>query len=383
MADGEKPYRVYKGGRAKGKVPSATRPERKQEEKDRRVKTAGRPRWKRRIGLTLLLLFVLLVVWTVASYLSFRSGVADANARLPKAVEAGLAPQEGALASKPSLTLLLGTDGDKTAARSDARRSDSILLVRTDPGRHRLAYLSIPRDLRVDIPDHGTYKINAAYQLGGPALTLRTVRALTGLQPNHVVLVDFDDFRTVIDALGGVEIDVPKPILSNRFDCPYATDARCQQWQGWRFEKGKQTMNGQRALIYSRVRENRLDPSENDLTRGERQQAVVEAMTDKLVGPGTFLKLPFIGGDLVKPLTTDLSAGQLLQLGWVRFRANSSRALHCRLGGEPQTIGGESVLIGTEENTAAIAMFTGRSAPQPPPPGTAYGAGCLVGRSAN
>ena len=149
----------------------------------------------------------------------------------------------------------------------------------------------------------------------------------------------------MIDALGGVEIDVPKPILSNRFDCPYATDARCQQWQGWRFAKGKQTMNGKRALIYSRIRENRLDPSENDLTRGERQQAVVEAMTDKLVGPGTFLKLPFIGGDLVKPLTTDLSAGQLLQLGWVKFRANSSRALHCRLGGEPQTIGGESVLI--------------------------------------
>ena len=87
----------------------------------------------------------------------------------------------------------------------------------------------------------------------------------------------------MIDALGGVEIDVPKPILSNRFDCPYATEARCQEWQGWRFEKGKQTMNGQRALIYSRVRENRLDPSENDLTRGERQQDVVEAMTDKLV----------------------------------------------------------------------------------------------------
>ena len=383
MADGEKPYRVYKGGRAKGKVPSATRPERKQETKDRRVQTPGRPRWRRRIGLIVLLVLVFLIVWTVASYISFRSGVEDANARLPKAVEAGLAPQEGALATKPSLTLLLGTDGDKTAARSDARRSDSILLVRTDPGRHRLAYLSIPRDLRVEIPDHGTYKINAAYQLGGPALTLRTVRALTGLQPNHVVLVDFDDFRTVIDALGGVEIDVPKPILSNRFDCPYATDARCQQWQGWRFEKGTQKMNGKRALIYSRVRENRLDPSENDLTRGERQQAVVEAMTDKLVGPGTFLKLPFIGGDLVKPLTTDLSAGQLLQLGWVKFRANSSRALHCRLGGEPQTIGGESVLIGTEENAAAISMFTGRSAPQPPPPGTSYGAGCLVGRSAD
>ena len=196
----------------------------------------------------MLLVVVLAVVWLAAGFLSFRSGVEDANARLPKAVEASLAPQDGLLLSKPSLILLLGTDGDMTAARADARRSDSILLVRTDPDRNRLMYLSIPRDLRVDIPGFGPNKINAAFQLGGPTLTMRTVRALTGLQPNHVVIVDFDDFRSVIDALGGVEIDVPKPILSNRFDCPYATEARCQQWQGWRFERGKQTMNGQRAL---------------------------------------------------------------------------------------------------------------------------------------
>ena len=383
MAEGEKPYRVYKGGRTRGKVPTVPRPERRQQGEVRRTRLQGQPRWGRRIGLGVGVLFLLLVIWTVLGYLSFRAGVSDANARLPKAVEAGLAPQEGALASKPSLILLLGTDGDRTAARADANRSDSILLVRTDPGRHRLAYLSIPRDLRVDIPGHGPNKINAAFQLGGPSLTLKTVRALTGLHPNHVVMVDFDDFRTVIDALGGVEIDVPKPILSNRFDCPYATEARCQQWQGWRFAKGKQKMNGKRALVYSRVRENRLDPSDNDFTRGERQQDVVEAMTDKLVGAGTFVRLPFIGGDLVQPLTTDLSAGQLLQLGWVRFRANSSRALHCRLGGEDQNIGGQSVIVGTEENTAAIAMFTGRSAPQPPPPGTTTGAGCLVGRSAD
>ena len=104
------------------------------------------------------------------------------------------------------------------------------------------------------------------------------------------MIVDFDDFKEVIDALGGVEVDVPKPILSNRFDCPYATEARCQQWQGWRFEKGKQTMDGRRALVYSRIRENRLDPAENDLTRGGRQQEVVEAMTDKLTSFGTFVQ---------------------------------------------------------------------------------------------
>ena len=383
MADAEKPYRLYKGGRVKGKVPTAPRPERTSRAERGRGPTPGtpgKPRWRRRIGLGVLVLAVLLVAWIVASYLAFRKGVEQANERLPKSVAASLAPQDGLLTSKPSLIMLLGTDGDSTAARQDFRRSDSILLVRTDPKRHRLSYLSIPRDLRVDIPGQGTNKINAAFQLGGPALTLKTIRALTGLQPNHVVLVDFDNFKEVIDALGGVEIDVPKPILSNRFDCPYATEARCREWPGWRFAKGKQTMSGKRALIYSRIRENRLDPGENDLTRGERQQDVLEAMTDKLVSAGTFLKLPFIGDDLVKPLTTDLSAGQLLQLGWARFRSNEGRSLHCRLGGEPQSIGGESVLVGGEENTATISMFTGSSAPQPPPPGTTFGAGCRVGR---
>ena len=83
----------------------------------------------------MLLVVATAVVWLAAGFLSFRSGVKDANARLPKAVEASLAPQDGLLLSEPSLILLLGTDGDMTAARADARRSDSILLVRTDPER--------------------------------------------------------------------------------------------------------------------------------------------------------------------------------------------------------------------------------------------------------
>jgi hypothetical protein len=109
---------------------------------------------------------------------------------------------------------------------------------------------------------------------------------------------------------------------------------------------------------------------------------VLDGIANKVTSIGTFLRLPFVGDDLVAPLTTDLSAGQLLQLGWVRFRADGSRALHCRLGGEPTSIGGESVIVGGEDNVAALSMFAGRSAPQPPPPGSGtYGAGCAVGRS--
>jgi LCP family protein required for cell wall assembly len=385
MAEQDKPYRVYRGGRAKGKVPLAPRPQREPRKDGGAPKRAQerprrRPRWGRRVAVLAALLVTFLVVWTFASYLAFRGGVETANGRLSEQVQGALAEQDGMLISNPSQILLLGTDGDGSAARADARRADSIQIVRTDPTTHRIAFLSIPRDLRVDIPGYGPNKINSAYQIGGPALTLRTIKALTGLDLNHVIMVNFDDFKTVIDKLGGVEVDVPKPIVSNRFDCPYATDARCQQWEGWKFAKGTQTMNGRRALVYSRIRENRLDLAENDLTRGERQQAVVGAMKNKLTSVGTFLRLPFIGDELVSPLTTDLSAGQVLQLGWVGFRANDARALHCRLGGTPSNYGGQSVLIGTEENVSVLSMFTGRSAPQPPLPGSGpFGAGCVVG----
>jgi LCP family protein required for cell wall assembly len=250
------------------------------------------------------------------------------------------------------------------------------MLVRSDPSHHRITFLSIARDLRVTIPGHGEDKINAAYQIGGPALAIKTVRDFTGLPVNHVVLVDFGNFKTLIDKIGGVTIDVPERILSNKFDCPYPTDARCAKWPGWRFGKGPQHMNGWRALVYSRIRENRLNPSESDITRGERQQQVLTAIENRLVSANTFFRMPFIGGDLMKPLATDLSAWQMLQLGWVKFRGHT---LRCRIGGTPENIGGGDYLQPDEEARAVIAMVKGASAPQPPLPGSTYGSGCLNG----
>ena len=395
MADGEKPYRRYRGGRVRGGVPTIERA-RAGVERDGRAARHGKPggagpegpKRRRRLRLTrgrvilsvILLLILLLVVWAVASWLAFSRGVDEANQRLSPRARAALVPHEGLLMSRPTTTLLMGTDHADRRDRADANRSDSIMLVRTDPERHRLTYLSIPRDMRVDIPGHGTGKINAAFALGGPALAMRTITGVTGIEINHVALVDFNSFRELIDELGGVTVNVPAPIVSNRFDCPFPTDSQCQRWQGWRFAKGKQTMDGRRALIYSRIRENKLNPAENDLTRGERQQVVVQAIADKLTSPGTLFKLPFIGDDLLKPLATDLSSGQFLQLAWMKFRSPEDRTLHCRLGGSASFVGGESFIIGTEENRNVIAMFSGRSAPQPPLPGSGpFGPGCIIG----
>ena len=135
-------------------------------------------------------------------------------------------------------------------------------------------------------------------------------------------------------------------------------------------------MNGERALIYSRIRENALDPSESDVTRGARQQDVMNAVAHKFTSFGVLLRMPFSGSSFAKPLTTDLNASQLAQLGWVRFRASDSGSVHCRLGGD---LGSGGTGSPSEDNPAAIAMFLGRSAPQPPT--DAFGPGCVVGHA--
>jgi LCP family protein required for cell wall assembly len=391
MAPDEKPYRVYKGGRVKGKVPAAPRRARAPRRRPRgggggggrlrlrgpgslRLSLPGRPPWRRIVLLTLLVLIVLVVAWAIASYFSFSGGVNDANKRLDPHARAALANQNGLLLSHASDILVLGTDNAPIAQRAGDRHSDSIMLVRTDPSDHRIAYLSIPRDMVVPIPGVGTAKINAAMQSGGPALAIRTVHDLTGLPINHVIVVNFADFKDLIDALGGITIDVPKPILSDRFDCPFKTNTRCEQWKGWRFAKGSQHMNGERALIYSRVRVNQLDPRETDFTRQARQQAVTQAVLSKFTSFGTLLSAPFDAGSWAKPITTDLSTWQLISLGWVKFRASGSNVLHCRLGAD---LGPGGTGAPSEDDALTISMFVGRSAPQLPT--TTFGPGCARG----
>jgi polyisoprenyl-teichoic acid--peptidoglycan teichoic acid transferase len=403
----EKPYKVYKGGRDTGKVPL----ERRDRESRRARRTAGegpekgsgritrrssRRRlwlgwtWRRWTLVTILGLVVLFLVWGVAGYLSVSSGVSAANARVPKGVRAALAPDAGLLYSTPTNILLVGTDhatGKGSQGRSVDQHSDSLTLLRTDPGRGRLVYLSIPRDLLVSIPGQSVeQKINAAMQFGGAKLAIRTVDKLVGkpLWINHVVFVDFNQFETLIDAIGGITVDVPENILSNRFDCPYPTQARCLKWQGWRFPKGPTHMSGHEALIFSRIRENHwpgnpLDASFTDFARQHDQQLVEQATLAKLSSPSRFFSLPFDGSSLLAPISTDLSTWQLMQLAWVKFRSSAGNTLHCRLGGTNPSVGGQDVIVQSPEDISVAAEVLGNAAPQPPT--GLYDPGCILGSS--
>jgi LCP family protein required for cell wall assembly len=397
-ASEEKPYRVYRGGRDKGKVPLARRDREsrralrsdgpgsgkitRKEDRARRSRLWLGWTWRRWTLVTVFGLVLLFIVWAVAGYLSVESGVAAANKRVPANVRAALAPDSGSLYDSATNILLIGTDhatGTGEQGRSADEHGDSLTLLHSDPGHGRLAYLSIPRDLYVDIPGFGYSKINAAMQVGGPTRAIETINKLLGkrLRINHVVFVDFNQFVSLIDAVGGITVDVPENIRSNKFDCPYPA-SKCATWKGWWFPKGPMHMTGHQALIFSRIRENQLDPAWTDFARQHDQQLVEQATLAKLASPSQFFSLPFNGSSLLAPISTDLTTWQLMQLAWVKFRSSTGSDLHCRLGGSAQVVNGQDVIVGdTYAEKQVLGAVLGLSAP--PKPQGLYGPGCTVG----
>lgn len=166
---------------------------------------------------------------------------------------------------QPQTILLLGSDrrpkGATDGGAGTGARSDTIILARLDPKKKATALMSLPRDLKVQIPGRGTDKINAAYEDGGPALTLRTVKALTGLPINHVINVDFGGFERAINALGCIYIDVDRRYFNDTAAYAYIN-----------IQPGYQRLCGQKALQYARFRH-----EDTDLVRGIRQQEVIRA----------------------------------------------------------------------------------------------------------
>jgi LCP family protein required for cell wall assembly len=161
---------------------------------------------------------------------------------------------------QPQTILLLGSDkrpDDATdGGAGTGQRSDTIILARLDPENQATAMMSLPRDLKVEIPGYGVDKINAAYSIGGPKLTLKTVKRLTGLSINHVINVDFSGFQKAIDAIGCIYTDVDRRYYNDTAEFAYIN-----------IPAGYQQMCGDKALQYARFRH-----EDSDLVRGIRQQ---------------------------------------------------------------------------------------------------------------
>ena len=223
--------------------------------------------------------------------------------------EAERALSRGGTLLSGSTILVLGSDARTGESIDESQggpsRADSIMLVHAALGSVRK--LSIPRDTEVNIPGHGTNKINAAYALGGPALTIKTVEQFLGndLEINHLVEVDFKDFPELIDALGGITVTNKTRICSPPFD---------NFWKGLRFRRGEIDLDGRRALGYARVRKNLCAPAEDDRARAARQQELLRALGAQVKSPSTFFRLPWVSWKAPKALKTDLKGPGLLAL---------------------------------------------------------------------
>lgn len=259
-------------------------------------------------------LVIALVFWFGLSFILFMISASSQAGTIPASAKAQLSSGGNMLFSADNI-LIIGTDqrprtgpGSKEPGSNynDAgSRSDTIMIWRVGGGTSRR--LSIPRDTAVPIPGYGTNKINAAYALGGPALAIKTIKQFTGLKINHIIIVNLANFPKFIDAIGGITIKTDKV-------CSTISGGRANGGFNLNLPAGTHTLSGEQALLLARTRENSCNPSENDLTREMRQQAILNAIKGQLLSFDTFIHLPWAAWDAPQALRSDMGGFSLLSM---------------------------------------------------------------------
>lgn len=264
----------------------------------------GRPR-RRRLRRVLIVLgvLVLLLVGSIAAFVGFLGYTVNGNVRqenlLPAAGDAPVTAPDGSKIPTSGVGtnfLLIGTDG-RTA--TDRGRSDVIIIVHVPENPTDVQMIHFPRDLYVSIPGHGKNKINAAYAFGGEPLLVQTLQNMLGIHIDHVARTDFDGFKGMTDAVGGIRV--------------YAEEASNGKGNGGPavIHKGWNDLNGTQALAF--VRE-RYQLSQGDISRGRRQLAAMKALLLKATSPET-LTNPVKIAAFTNAATQNLVVDQTLSIG--------------------------------------------------------------------
>ena len=248
------------------------------------------------LGWSALVLAVLVGGTAGGAYLYVHESVA---AVAPKSVEVkqALKALDVPLPGQPATALVIGYDRRANEAEGTPSRSDTLMLVRADPGQKTISMLSFPRDLRVEIrcPGKGPYvdKINAAYSSCGARGSLETVRQLTGVPINYIITINFRGFRQLVDKLGGVWMDVDRRYFNDHGGPTGYAKINLQP--------GYQRLTGLRALDFVRYRH-----TDSDIYRNARQQLFVRAFKDQIESAFSITRLP----QVVKVVTSNVEVGQ-------------------------------------------------------------------------
>ena len=215
--------------------------------------------------------------------------------------------------------------------KDDVGRSDTLFVVMLDKSKKNAALLSIPRDTRVKIKGHGWDKINAAFAYGGQKLTQETVQDFLGIKINNYVVVDFQGFKGLVDAVGGVDINVEKRMYYYDPYDGFEIDLR----------PGMQHMDGKTAMQYVRYRD-----EEGDIGRIRRQQKFLMALYKHIASKNIIAKIPGVSKQIMSMVKTDLSLKEMVELGNVmRDMVEKDGLKMSMVPGEPEYIDGISYWI--------------------------------------
>lgn len=251
--------------------------------------------------------------------------------------------------------LVLGIDRrpDETTFVS---RTDTMILATVYPRQNYAGMLSLPRDLWVTLPDGSTGRINTAHFFAeagetgsGPAAAMNTVRSNFGVDVHRYVRIDLIGFVRIVDAMGGVTVDVPNALIDYEYPTyDYGTTVV-------EFQPGVQHMDGERALAYARIRH-----GSSDFQRAERQQRVVAALLAQMLKPTTWLRAPLIAAAIGAAVDTDVTLLDALRLAPTLFLVGparlDNRVIQAEMVQPYTTEGGASVQLPVWENINPVLL---------------------------
>jgi LCP family protein required for cell wall assembly len=313
---------------------------------------SGLPKWLKITTISLLVvanLVALALVWAIQTGNSLFGGANTNDEVVPFLDSSAGGELTFAIVGSDSRA---GLDDLDNFGQAGGARGDVVMLVRVDSSGSA-QMLSIPRDLRVEIPGHGTNKINAAYAFGGPPLMVETIKTNLNVSVNHYVEVDFVGFQAIIDEVGGIEISFPNP----------ARDAK----SGLDVLAGEQILNGEQALAFARSRSYEeqqngswVSVDANDIGRTQRQQAVMKALVSRLKSPSSVAEAGDIASAMSDHMTIDanLADSSPASLLW-NFRSIITGSIDsATLPTYSENIGGSSFQITQQpEADAMLANF--------------------------
>ncbi|MBN2395463.1 MAG: LCP family protein [Candidatus Atribacteria bacterium] len=234
--------------------------------------------------------------------------------------------------------LAVGTDSIESSGRAD-----TILVLSVSPKTKDTVLFSIPRDMRVMIPGKGEDKINHSFAYGGIELLEKTVENFMGLSIHYFGVIDFESFKLIIDALGGVQLNVEK-------DMYYVDQAGSLQIN---LHSGLQLLDGESALEYVRFRFDSL----GDLGRIQRQQKLINAVIEKMMSFDSMMKIPSIVGNLSEYIHTNMNANEMIALLKLMKDVDREKIWIETIYGEPQYIDGVSYLVPDDEEVKSKARY--------------------------